>query len=105
MKDRGPVFVTAFNPLGMVIVAILSTLFLREQLNLGRVLGAVVIVVGLYIVLWGKSKDQKSPSIDEQEIPTQEMTHETKIDRENLSQTVIYINPSRGKTATEDESI
>lgn len=36
MKDRGPVFVTAFNPLGMVIVAILSTFILREQLNLGR---------------------------------------------------------------------
>lgn len=105
MKDRGPVFVTAFNPLGMVIVAILSTFILREQLNLGRVLGAIVIVVGLYIVLWGKSKDHKTPSIDEQAIPTQEMTHETKIDRENLSQTVIYINASSGKTAKEDESI
>ncbi|KAL3327476.1 hypothetical protein AABB24_035255 [Solanum stoloniferum] len=105
MKDRGPVFVTAFNPLSMVIVAILSTIILREQLNLGRVLGAVVIVVGLYIVLWGKSKDHKSPSIDEQAIPTQEMTHETKIDKEHLSQTVIHINLSRGTTATEDESI
>ncbi|KAK4730667.1 hypothetical protein R3W88_023655 [Solanum pinnatisectum] len=105
MKDRGPVFVTAFNPLSMVIVAILSTIILREQLNLGRVVGAVVIVVGLYIVLWGKSKDHKSPSIDEQTIPTQEMTHETKIDKENLSQTVIHINLSRGTTATKDESI
>ncbi|KAM3217351.1 WAT1-related protein [Capsicum annuum] len=105
MKVRGPVFVTAFNPLSMVIVAILSTIILREQLNLGRVLGAIVIVVGLYIVLWGKSKDQKSPSLDEQELPTQEMTHETKIDKENLSQTVIHINPSRGTTATADESI
>ncbi|KAK6779331.1 hypothetical protein RDI58_021515 [Solanum bulbocastanum] len=105
MKDRGPVFVTAFNPLSMVIVAILSTIILREQLNLGRVLGAVVIVVGLYIVLWGKSKDHKSPSINEQVIPTQEMTHETKIDKKNLSQTVIHINSSRGTTATEDESI
>lgn len=36
MKDRGPVFVTAFNPLSMVIVAVLSTIILREQLNLGR---------------------------------------------------------------------
>lgn len=105
MKDRGPVFVTAFNPLSMVIVAILSTIILREQLNLGRVLGAVVIVVGLYIVLWGKSKDHKSPSIDEQAIPTHEMTHETKIDKETLSQTVVHINSSRGTTATEDETI
>ncbi|CAN4116146.1 unnamed protein product [Withania somnifera] len=104
MKDRGPVFVTAFNPLSMVIVAILSTIILREQLNLGRVLGAIVIVVGLYIVLWGKSEDNKSSSIDEQAIPTEEMTHETQIDKENLSQTIIHINP-RGTTAAEDESI
>nr|XP_009778858.1 PREDICTED: WAT1-related protein At2g37460-like isoform X2 [Nicotiana sylvestris] len=105
MKDRGPVFVTAFNPLSMVIVAILSSFILREQMNLGRVLGAVVIVLGLYIVLWGKSKDQKSPSADEQAIPTQETTHENKIDKENLSQTIIHISPSRGTTVTKDERI
>lgn len=36
MKTRGPVFVTAFNPLCMVIVAALATLILAEQLHLGR---------------------------------------------------------------------
>ncbi|XP_022765209.1 WAT1-related protein At2g39510-like [Durio zibethinus] len=60
MKTRGPVFVTAFNPLSMVIVAILSTFVLSEILYLGRVIGAIVIVIGLYLVLWGKSKDQPS---------------------------------------------
>ncbi|MFS7961457.1 putative EamA domain-containing protein [Helianthus anomalus] len=58
MQERGPVFVTAFNPLGMVIIAVLGSFILSEKLNLGSVLGAVVIVVGLYLVLWGKSKDQ-----------------------------------------------
>ncbi|KAL4575121.1 hypothetical protein LXL04_021962 [Taraxacum kok-saghyz] len=58
MQQRGPVFVTAFNPLGMVIIAILGSCILAEKLNLGSVLGAVVIVVGLYLVVWGKSKDQ-----------------------------------------------
>jgi len=57
MKQKGPVFVTAFNPLSMVIVAFLGSIVLSEQLNLGRVLGAVVIVAGLYLVIWGKSKD------------------------------------------------
>nr|GMD57426.1 WAT1-related protein At2g39510-like [Ipomoea batatas] len=60
MKMRGPVFVTAFNPLCMVIVAIVGSFLLSEKLYLGRVLGAVVIVVGLGLVLWGKSKDQTS---------------------------------------------
>ncbi|XP_047330530.1 WAT1-related protein At2g37460-like [Impatiens glandulifera] len=69
MKDRGPVFVTAFNPLSMVIVAILSSFILAEQMYMGRVLGAVVIVAGLYLVVWGKSKDYKSSSeLDEKQI-------------------------------------
>ncbi|KAB5544240.1 hypothetical protein DKX38_012352 [Salix brachista] len=58
MKRKGPVIVTAFSPLSMVIVAVLGSFFLKEILYMGRVLGAVVIVTGLYLVLWGKSKDQ-----------------------------------------------
>ncbi|KAK1373112.1 hypothetical protein POM88_029305 [Heracleum sosnowskyi] len=63
MKDRGPVFVTAFNPLSMIIVAVLGSFILGEQMYLGRLLGAVVIVSGLYLVVWGKSKDYKSESL------------------------------------------
>ncbi|XVF55335.1 hypothetical protein PTKIN_Ptkin06aG0028900 [Pterospermum kingtungense] len=61
MKDRGPVFVTAFSPLCMVLVAIMSSFILAEQMYLGRVIGAIIIIAGLYFVLWGKSKDYKSP--------------------------------------------
>ncbi|KAI4364137.1 hypothetical protein MLD38_020268 [Melastoma candidum] len=61
MKDRGPVFVMAFNPLSMVIVAILSSFILAEQLFLGRVIGAVIIMTG-YLVVWGKSKDYEASS-------------------------------------------
>ncbi|MBA0750036.1 hypothetical protein Gogos_003900, partial [Gossypium gossypioides] len=35
MKRRGPVFVSAFNPLSMVIVAILGSFFLAEDMYLG----------------------------------------------------------------------
>ncbi|KAL6123746.1 hypothetical protein ACLB2K_076264 [Fragaria x ananassa] len=65
MKERGPVFVTAFNPLSMVIVAILSSIALSEILYLGRVMGAMVIIIGLYMVLWGKSKDHPSQTYSE----------------------------------------
>ncbi|PHT54346.1 WAT1-related protein [Capsicum baccatum] len=60
MNVKGPVFVTSFNPLNMIIVAILGSFILSEQLNLGRVVGAAVIVVGLYLVIWGAGKDPKS---------------------------------------------
>lgn len=56
-KQKGPVFVTAFSPLCMIITAILGSLFLSEQLHLGSILGAITIAVGLYFVVWGKSKD------------------------------------------------
>ncbi|KAL3845897.1 hypothetical protein ACJIZ3_003300 [Penstemon smallii] len=53
MGKKGPVFVTAFN----------RSFIFAEQLDVGKVIGAVVIVIGLYLVIWGKSKDQ-SESID-----------------------------------------
>ncbi|KAK1287314.1 WAT1-related protein [Acorus calamus] len=57
LKERGPVFVTAFNPLCLVIVAILSSFILKEEITLGRVIGAIIIIIGLYAIIWGKSKD------------------------------------------------
>ncbi|XP_039066030.1 WAT1-related protein At2g37460-like isoform X2 [Hibiscus syriacus] len=68
INDRGPVFLTAFGPLCLVIVAIMSSLILAEKLFLGRVIGAIIIIVGLYFVLWGKSKEYKSqqPLVEQQ---------------------------------------
>ncbi|CAA0812866.1 WAT1-related protein [Striga hermonthica] len=56
---RGPVFVTAFSPLMMIIVAIMGSFILAEKIYVGGVLGAVLIVIGLYSVLWGKYKEYK----------------------------------------------
>ncbi|KAL1198262.1 WAT1-related protein [Cardamine amara subsp. amara] len=54
---KGPLFVAIFNPLVLVIVAVACVLFLDEKLYLGSVLGAILIVSGVYIVLWGKNKE------------------------------------------------
>ncbi|KAF7819161.1 WAT1-related protein [Senna tora] len=59
MQKRGPVFVTAFSPLMMIIVAIMGSFILAEKIYLGGVIGSVLIVVGLYSVLWGKYKEHK----------------------------------------------
>ncbi|KAI3734844.1 hypothetical protein L6452_14324 [Arctium lappa] len=96
MKEKGPVFVTAFNPLSMVIVAVLGSIVLSEQMNLGRVLGAAVIVIGLYLVIWGKSKDESQsnskcdpdqlPPVNQQQIPmTISSTKLAKQDQDSLS--------------------
>ncbi|KAF8021978.1 hypothetical protein BT93_G2188 [Corymbia citriodora subsp. variegata] len=65
MQIKGPVFTTAFNPLLMVLVAFLGSFILHEILCLGRVMGALVIALGLYLVLWGKSKDQPATGSSE----------------------------------------
>ncbi|PKU74710.1 WAT1-related protein At1g44800-like [Dendrobium catenatum] len=57
MKERGPVFVTAFNPLCMIVTAIMGSIIFAEEISRGRVIGAVIIVIGLYFLIWGKSND------------------------------------------------
>ncbi|CAH8371460.1 unnamed protein product [Eruca vesicaria subsp. sativa] len=54
MQRKGPVFVTAFNPLVVVIVSIMSFFVLGQGIYLGGVIGVVVLTVGVYAVLWGK---------------------------------------------------
>ncbi|XP_031504542.1 WAT1-related protein At1g09380-like isoform X2 [Nymphaea colorata] len=56
---RGPLFVSAFSPLSLVIVAFFGSIFLDEALHLGSVVGAGLIILGLYTVLWGKGKEVK----------------------------------------------
>ncbi|XP_062217576.1 WAT1-related protein At1g44800-like [Phragmites australis] len=56
-RQRGPVFVTAFNPLCMIITAVMGSIILKEEITLGSVIGAVIIVAGLYALIWGMSKD------------------------------------------------
>ncbi|PUZ49621.1 hypothetical protein GQ55_7G341000 [Panicum hallii var. hallii] len=59
VERRGPLFASVFNPLMLLVVAVLSSLILGERLHLGTALGAVLIVAGLYTVLWGKGREAK----------------------------------------------
>uniref|UniRef100_A0A0D9XDX1 WAT1-related protein n=1 Tax=Leersia perrieri TaxID=77586 RepID=A0A0D9XDX1_9ORYZ len=57
---KGPLYSAIFTPLSAVITTILSTIFLHEELHIGSILGATAIIIGLYVVLWGKADDAKS---------------------------------------------
>ncbi|PKA61781.1 WAT1-related protein [Apostasia shenzhenica] len=57
IEKKGPVFASAFSPLMMIIVAIMGSFILAEKIFMGGVLGAVLIVIGLYSVLWGKHRE------------------------------------------------
>lgn len=59
-----------------------------------RVIGAVVIVAGLYLVVWGKSKDYKSHSlsIDNIKAANSEQIIEASNNNDEKHQKVITIN-------------
>ncbi|AQK93785.1 WAT1-related protein At5g07050-like [Zea mays] len=59
IQSRGPVFASAFSPLMMIIVAIMGSFILAENIYLGGIIGSVLIVAGLYSVLWGKHKENE----------------------------------------------
>ncbi|CAM8924045.1 unnamed protein product [Rhodiola kirilowii] len=74
---KGPVFAAMFGPLGVVIAALLSAIFLGDTLHVGSVVGGIIIVLGFYAVIWAKSKDEENyekctdhlPSSSSQKIP------------------------------------
>ncbi|WVZ87785.1 hypothetical protein U9M48_034368 [Paspalum notatum var. saurae] len=71
VKRRGPLFASVFNPLMLLVVALLSSLLLGERLYLGTALGAVLIVMGLYAVLWGKGRETTPTEVAKvRELPT-----------------------------------
>lgn len=48
-----------FHPLGIVIAAALGIIFLGDIFYLGSLMGSIIIVVGFYAVMWGKTKEDK----------------------------------------------
>ncbi|KAH0435565.1 hypothetical protein IEQ34_026572 [Dendrobium chrysotoxum] len=60
MNEKGPVFVGAFIPLSFFLTMALGTFFLSEKISLGMAIGSIIMVAGLYALLWGNSKDQLS---------------------------------------------
>ncbi|CAN6574913.1 unnamed protein product [Malus baccata var. baccata] len=58
LRLKGPVFVTMFKPLSMAIAIAMGVAFLRDTLHLGSLVGATIISIGFYTVLWGKTKEE-----------------------------------------------
>nr|XP_027096668.1 WAT1-related protein At3g30340-like [Coffea arabica] len=57
VKERGPVFTSAFSPLIQVFVIIFDASLLHEQIGLGSILGSILVVIGMYTLLWGKGNE------------------------------------------------
>ncbi|XP_006655695.1 WAT1-related protein At3g30340-like [Oryza brachyantha] len=67
VEKRGPVFTSAFIPIIQIMVAIIDFFFLHENIYLGSVVGSILMILGLYILLWGKNRDASAKEAKEEE--------------------------------------
>ncbi|KAL9359028.1 hypothetical protein Peur_047151 [Populus x canadensis] len=74
IEKKGPLFTSMFTPLALIITAIFSAFLWKETLHWGSAGGDVLLMGGLYCVLWGKKReeDRKSVTTDEQNTETKE---------------------------------
>ncbi|KAL5552937.1 hypothetical protein UlMin_040338 [Ulmus minor] len=66
LKKTGPLYVSMFKPLAVVVADLIDVLFSGQTLYLGSLVGAAVIVIGFYGVMWGKAKEEKAGEISEE---------------------------------------
>lgn len=59
VEQRGPVFTAAFSPFIQIFIAVFDISILHEQIHMGSVIGSILIIAGLYTLLWGKSYEAK----------------------------------------------
>ncbi|XP_061369727.1 WAT1-related protein At3g28050-like isoform X1 [Gastrolobium bilobum] len=70
---KGPVYVAMFKPISIVIAVAMGVMFLGDNLHVGSIIGATIISIGFYTVMWGKATEEKEEeNVGNQESPTAE---------------------------------
>ncbi|CAJ2647610.1 unnamed protein product [Trifolium pratense] len=62
LRKKGPIYVAMFNPLGMVIALGMGVIFLGDSLYLGSMIGAAIIAIGFYAVIWAQAQEEHKTS-------------------------------------------
>lgn len=57
IRLKGPIFAAMFNPTSTILVAVLEPFILHTKYHMGSLLGTILVISGLYSVLWGKAND------------------------------------------------
>lgn len=59
IAKRGPVFLAMSMPLTMIFTIVISSFVLGDAVSLGSIIAGVLLIGGLYNVLWGKNMEEK----------------------------------------------
>lgn len=89
IQKGGPVFVAIFQPVQTVLVAFMAYIILGDQFYTGGIIGAALIVVGLHLVLWGKTEEKNLENQDDSVTLTKHLLDDNSKSKESLLQTDI----------------
>jgi len=57
VAKQGPSYPPTFSPLSVVFTVVLGSILLGDSITVGSLLGTTMVIAGLYVFLWAKSKD------------------------------------------------
>ncbi|KAJ6795903.1 WAT1-related protein-like [Iris pallida] len=60
VHKKGALFTAAFSPLLVVFSFLLQVLVLKEAAQISSIFGSVLVIGGLYLLLWAKSKENRT---------------------------------------------
>lgn len=65
---------------------------MKLLLFLYRVVGAIVIVIGLFLLIWGKKNNKSSPPVEDEAIPVKKMIEIDNKGSEHSNGEVLNVN-------------
>ncbi|CAH2080011.1 unnamed protein product [Thlaspi arvense] len=72
---KGPVYISLFKPLSIVIAVAMGAIFLGDALHIGSVIGSVILSLGFYTVIWGKAREDATKTLASSEQSPLLLTH------------------------------
>ncbi|XP_028549989.1 WAT1-related protein At5g47470-like [Dendrobium catenatum] len=69
IRKKGPVLVSIFSPIQTVCATSLSMILFGQSISLGSSIGILIMIIGLYLVLWAKRRECPEPIEENQNLP------------------------------------
>ncbi|KAE8701100.1 WAT1-related protein [Hibiscus syriacus] len=72
IEEKGPVFLAMSTPLNLIFTIFCSAILLCQIITAGSLFGGLLLIAGLYSVLWGKTREQRMTD-DENRLPAHQV--------------------------------
>ncbi|KAK4741354.1 hypothetical protein SAY87_024942 [Trapa incisa] len=66
MQLKGPLYATTFKPFGIIYASFFGITFFGNSIYYGSIMGAVIMGIGYYVLVWGPIRDEVIPQDQEE---------------------------------------